>query len=59
MEYKEQEIARQIFTELEEHNAGYDGLVVNSTWVKRLKEKWGVPDIETRELGVNVPRIEK
>jgi hypothetical protein len=48
------ETAQLLFKDLEERNGGWDGLMVNSYWVKKIKEKYGVVGIETRELGVNI-----
>jgi hypothetical protein len=54
----ENDTARKIFMALEEHNAGWDGIMVNSYWVKIIKKEFGVEDIETLELGKNVKPFE-
>jgi hypothetical protein len=55
---QEQEIVRQIFTDLEEHNAGWDGIMINAYWTKIIEERYGCSDIKTLELGVNVNPFE-
>lgn len=44
------DVAREVFTKLEEHNAGWDGISVNAYWVEKIKEAHGVSDIPTRKV---------
>ena len=54
VEQVRKETARDIFKELQSHEAGWDGISVNAYWTKIIKDKYYCGDIETRELGVNI-----
>ncbi len=54
VERVKKETARDIFKELQSHEAGWDGISVNAYWTKIIKDKYYCGDIETRELGVNI-----